>query len=435
MNLSNPRQQALIVLKKVFIEGQSLSALLPQQLEELKKTIDRALAQEIIYGVVRWYPRLEFLLHQLMQKPLKKKDKPVELIIFIGLYQLIYMRVPDYAAINETIGLINRKKQAWAAGLVNGVLRSFVRDKAALIEKADQDDVAKTAHPEWLVLRLKHDWPEDYLDIIDANNGRAPMTLRVNARQQSREQYLELCENQNIEVQATSFSPYGLCLKSPVDVKALPGFAEGSVSVQDEAAQLASVLIDVQPDQRVLDACAAPGGKTAAILESAPNSVRVLAIDNNEDRLSLVNQTLERLKLNAEVQCVDASIMDKTWAAETFDRILLDVPCSATGVIRRNPDIKFFRRDEDISVLVETQAKILNSAWKVLRQRGMLLYATCSIMRDENENQIVSFLNRTSDACEVKIPALWGLEQTAGRQILPGQDNMDGFYYALLQKK
>ncbi|MDH5218552.1 MAG: 16S rRNA (cytosine(967)-C(5))-methyltransferase RsmB [Gammaproteobacteria bacterium] len=431
--MENPRAVAAKILQQIIFDGRSLSSLIPQQLSCIDESKDKALAQAIVFGVMRWFETLDFITVGLLKSPLKEKDKDILVLMLMGIYQLRDMRVPEYAAISETVKLVPKKKRIWAKGLLNAVLRQYQRNKKEIEETVADDLEAKTSHPGWLLERLQTDWPDKWSDIIDANNSQGTMTLRVNVHKNTRNEYLALLSEKGVEAEPTRFSDYGIVLTSAVDVNMLPGFDKGLVSVQDEAAQLAAQLLAPQKGDLILDACSAPGGKTAALLEREPGA-RVTALDVSPQRLEQVEQTLRRLSLKAETRAADAKSLADIFPAAHFDRILLDVPCSATGVIRRNPDVKFHRTSDDIVAVVETQKEILDAAWKVLKPGGVLLYATCSIIRDENDKQIAKFIQQNSDAQEITISADWGIAVNAGRQIIPGQNGMDGFYYALLCK-
>jgi 16S rRNA (cytosine967-C5)-methyltransferase len=421
------------ILVEVIREGQSLSTVLPPALETLTKPSDRSLLQEYCYGVLRWYFRLEAISGLLLRKSFKSRDADIHYLLLLGLYQIIYMRVPDHAAVNETVAAVRSLKKNWASGLVNAVLRSFQRDAETLEAKVDQEDTATFSHPEWFVSSLKQDWPQQWREILLANNSRAPMSLRVNERIQDRQAYGERLQQNGITFHIASDARSGLILDKPVDVTELPGFAEGHVSVQDCAAQMAAGLLDTGPGMRVLDACAAPGGKTAHILERQADLEELVALDIDQDRLNRVEENLARLGLQARLLCGDAGQQD-WWDGIQFNRILLDVPCSATGVIRRHPDIKVLRRAKDIDKLVQRQKQILETTWNMLAQGSKLVYATCSVLARENTEQLQTFLESHNDARELPIEAGWGQACSVGRQILPGEDEMDGFYYAVLQK-
>ena len=431
----NPRLIAVKALAEVIKDNRSIGVVLSRHLEKLENSSDRGLAQDLVYGVARWYPRIEYFIQQLLTGALKPKDFELKLLIAVGVYQLAFSRVPVYAAINETVKQVKPLKRDWARALVNGVLREFDRHRADLEKKMKHDEVAQTAHQQWFIDCLKRDWPEDYLTILAANNQHPPMSLRVNCQKTSRAEFLQKLSAAEFPGHGISELDYGVQLESPTNVENIPGFFEGHVSIQDGAAQFASQLLKLEPGQRVLDACAAPGGKTAAILEQQADLVEVVALEVKEPRVRLIENTLSRLHLNATVQCADAVEVEKWWDGEFFDRILLDVPCSATGVIRRNPDIKILRTASDVQALEETQAKLLSAIWPTLKPGGRLVYSTCSVLRVENEGQLARFLAAHADAKEIKIHANWGKLGDIGRQILPGDNGMDGFYYACLTKQ
>lgn len=430
----NARTAAAAVLARILSQGSSLSAALPPALAKLRAPAERALAQELCYGALRWYPRLAAVLDGLLDKPLKARDADVRCLLLLGLYQLIYMRIPDHAAVTETVMAAKALSKPWAGGLVNAILRGFLRDRERLLFEADRDAAAVAAHPAWLLENIKAAWPDDWQAIIAANNRRPPMALRVNARQTGRDDYLARLAQAGMTASPAPHTSHGVILDQPVDVERLPGFGAGEVSVQDGAAQLAAPLLDVRPGQRVLDACAAPGGKTAHLLESQ-SDIDLTALDSDAGRLRRVEENLRRLRLHARVTQGDAALPDGWWDGVPFDRILLDAPCSATGVIRRHPDIKLLRRPEDIDALARTQQHILEALWPLLKPGGMLLYATCSILPQENEQQMTRFLSAHTDAVEQGIDAAWGQRLSAGRQILPGEYDMDGFFYACVRKR
>jgi 16S rRNA (cytosine967-C5)-methyltransferase len=423
---------AALILHEV-LQGRSLSDALPRHLNKCSEPRDRSLVQELCYGVMRWLPRLQALLQQLLKKPLKPKDRDINALLLLGLYQLLYLRIADHAAVYQTAGAAERLRKRWAVGLINGVLREFQRRQDELLQLIEQDPVARYAMPEWLLTRLRQIWPDQWRERVAALNGRPPMGLRVNRLQGSREDYLVQLKMAGIKAVAIDGTDAGLVLEHAVDVQALPGFAAGRISVQDGAAQLAAQSLDLQSGQRVLDACAAPGGKTGHILETA-QPLDLTAVDRDQTRLQQVSENLQRLALTAEVQVGDAAQPAGAWTQTRYDRILLDVPCSATGVIRRHPDIKYLRRPEDIDQLVQLQRRILHSIWPLLKPGGLLLYATCSLLPEENELQVARFLDQQGDARESVIQASWGLACRVGRQVPPGMHDMDGFYYARLEK-
>jgi 16S rRNA (cytosine967-C5)-methyltransferase len=424
-------------LSRVLQDGQSLTAALDHAFLGIESTKDRAFIQALCYGVCRQYHRLDFILSQLLDKPLKDID--VKALALVGLYQLNFMRVKPHAAVSETV--LAARKKPWAKSLINAVLRTYLREQEALEHKADQVKSAALSHPDWLIKRIEEDWPEQAQRILLENNQQPPMVLRVNLAKTSREHYLQLLTMQDIAAEAVSFCASAIRLEKPVPVDALPGFAEGLASIQDTAAQLAAGLLDVMPGHRVLDVCAAPGGKTAHILESQLQLKELVAVDIDESRMQRVSENLQRLNLSATLLVGDATNPDVWWNGKLFDRILLDAPCSALGVIRRHPDIKILRRAEDIGQLQMLQKAILEAVWPLLAPGGLMVYATCSILKQENEQQIEAFLAAHSDAIELPLdPGFclegvdWGVARVCGRQITTGDSAMDGFYYARISK-
>jgi ribosomal RNA small subunit methyltransferase RsmB len=422
------------VLAEVLGKGVSLDAALAPMLEHLSEERERRLAKALCYGTLRWYPRLNALALALLRKGLRTKDMDVYCLILIGLYQLTQSHVPGYAAVAATTAAARKLAKSWATGLINALLRRYQREELRLRPWVEKNLAARYAHPAWLLKRLQGDWPDHWQAIAAAGNRHPPMTVRVNARKGTREDYLQRLGAAGMMARACTHSDVGVVLGQAVDVDKLPGFVVGAVSVQDEAAQLAVPLLNLAPNLRVLDACAAPGGKTTHMLEAQPSLGDVVGLDLDARRLSLATQNLQRLGLNARLVVGDALQSAVWWDEMPFDRILLDAPCSATGVIRRHPDIKVLRSPEDIGALAEHQLALLQALWPLLRRSGMLLYATCSVLAEENERVIGKFLASRHDAGEVPIDAPWGRRRCHGRQLLPGEDDMDGFFYARLKK-
>jgi len=427
------RARAARVLSGVT-EGRSLADILPPVLDAMAEARQRALLQELVYGTLRWYYRLDALLGQLLRKSLKQKDDDLRCLLLTGLYQLDQLAMPQRVAVNETVEAVRDLGKSWAGGLVNAVLRNFQRHSPALLANLADNPQAYYAHPAWMIRRLQEHWPHDWAGILAANNARPPFCLRVNRQQMTRAEYLELLDEQSLAATALPHTTQGILLEYPVPVALLPGFAAGSVSVQDGGAQLAAVLLQLAPGQRVLDACAAPGGKTAHILESEPRLRGLTAIDIDAQRLQRVAGNLSRAGLRTELVRGDAAEPSSWWDGDYYDRILLDAPCSATGVIRRHPDIKLLRKADDIDGLALQQGRLLQALWPLLAPGGMLLYCTCSVLAEENTRQIEHFLAAMPDAREVTVAAAWGRVCRHGRQLLPGDDNMDGFYFACLRK-
>ncbi|MEJ2621257.1 MAG: 16S rRNA (cytosine(967)-C(5))-methyltransferase RsmB [Candidatus Thiodiazotropha sp.] len=431
--MSNPRSLAARVIEGL-LNGQSLSETIPKYLAGISDPRDSSLVQEIAYGVMRHFVQLDALSRRLLSKPLKNKDRDVAALILIGLYQLLYLRVADHAAVHETAGAAKQLGKKWAVGLINGVLRSFQRQQESLLKAVAEQPEVTYELPVWLLEKLRRQWPDGWQARVRALNERPPMSLRVNLTQQSLADYRQILQQAGIEAAAIPYTEAGLTLAQPIDVAKLPGFECGWVSVQDGAAQLAAALLDAQPAQQVLDACAAPGGKSCHILERQP-TVELTALDLSAERLLRVEENLQRLELRAEVVVGDAAHPEGAWANRLYDRILLDVPCSATGVIRRHPDIKQLRRASDIPTLVKLQGEILRAVWPLLKVGGRMVYVTCSVLADENHHQLVRFLAEQADAKAIQLEVEWGEACEVGRQILPGQDGMDGFFYAALVKQ
>lgn len=429
----NPRLAAAKALAAVLSGKASLNSSLPTQLDKVEDR-DRGFTQDLAFGTARWQPRLSALAEKLLQKPFKAADADVEALLLVGLYQLLYTRVPAHAAIGETVGCAEKLKKPWAKGLLNAVLRNAQRESETIFAELERDPVVRTAHPRWLQKSLKAFWPEQWEAICEANNAHPPMILRVNRRHHSRDDYLGLLTEAGIAATPCVYSRDGIILEAAADVRSLPGFAEGWISVQDEAAQLAADLLDLAPGQRVLDACCAPGGKTCHILEAEPALAGVVAVDLEAKRLVRVKENLERLGLNAELIAADGRDTEKWWDGKPFQRILLDAPCSATGVIRRHPDIKLTRQPDDIVALAQLQGELLDAMWKTLEVGGILLYATCSTLPTENTEVIAAFLERTPGARELDLATTAGIKQPHGRQLLAQQGGHDGFYYAKLIK-
>lgn len=429
----NPRLAAAKALAAVLNGKASLNSSLPTQLDKVEDR-DRGFTQDLAFGTARWQPRLSALAAKLLQKPFKAADADVEALLLVGLYQLLYTRVPAHAAIGETVGCADKLKKPWAKALLNAVLRRAQRESEALLAELEHDPVVRTAHPRWLQKSLKAIWPEQWEAICAANNAHPPMILRVNRRHHSRDAYLQLLAGAGINATPCGYSTDGIVLEAAADVRSLPGFGEGWISVQDEAAQLAADLLDLAPGQRVLDACCAPGGKTCHILEVEKDLAGVVAVDLEAKRLVRVRENLARLGLSAELIAADGRDTATWWDGKPFQRILLDAPCSATGVIRRHPDIKLTRQPHDIAALAVLQGELLDALWPTLEVGGILLYATCSTLPTENTEVIQAFLARTSGARELDLATTAGIKQPHGRQLLAQEGGHDGFYYAKLIK-
>lgn len=423
----NDRLQAYEILLKL-LESKTPLIYLLQTTKDLSP-----LTKEICFGVCRHYYRLEAIANSLMDK--RPKSFEVWLILLIGLYQLHFMKKPDYAVVKETVALLGQTKKSWAKGLVNAVLRTFCREQTTLLAKLENDSHFKYGHPDWFIKQLKKDWPQHWQTILKANDTHPPMSLRVNQQLSARTAYLKQLEEHGIEAVAQNYSSVGITLNKPCNVQDLPDFAQGKISVQDESAQLAVSLLALKPGLKLLDACCAPGGKTCHILEAEPQLATCIALDVDANRLKRVAENLARLNLQATLLQGDGLKPETWWNGQLFDRILLDAPCSATGVIRRNPDIKLLRTETEIIQIAKLQNSLLESLWPLLAPEGLLVYATCSVMNQENECQINRFLASHDDCQFMQAEQAWGYATGHGWQILPGTTSGDGFFYSVLKKQ
>lgn len=425
------RACAATLCYQVIDQGKSLSDVLPKAQQQFSNPADKALLAELCFGLMRHLPQLDYIAQQLMSKPLVKDLRPLQHLIYLGIYQLQFMRIPDHAAVGETVEAARQLKGQKLTKLINAVLRQFQR-KPELADVSAAPLPVQSNHPSWLVQSLQQAYPTDWQQLIAANQQKAPLWLRVNTAQVSVDEYLAALTAAGIEFQTPHVQlPQAVLLNKACDVTQLPGFADGWFSVQDLSAQFAALLLAPQNGERVLDACCAPGGKTAHLLELSPQA-QVLALDRDAERLLRVHDNLQRLQLQAKVVAADAAALTQWWDGQLFDKILLDVPCSATGVIRRHPDIRWLRKKADIPALATLQADILRQCWQTLAPGGTLLYATCSVLPDENLAQVEQFLAQTPDAEPVPLQP-W--HDAWYWQRLPGQDDGDGFFYAKLQKK
>lgn len=429
-NELDTRVAAAKVLAKVLREGISLTAALGQMSWRVAAK-DQGLLQELCFGVARFAPAFDVLADKLLTSPIKNKEAEVKALLYLGFYQLDHTRIPDHAAINSVVNATKLLKKPWATGLLNGVLRRYLREKDELAAQLSPNPQYRLGHPRWLLDMMKKAWPDHWEAICAANNAHPPLTLRVNRRHLSREAYSAALENAHSLGQ---FSEDALTLDAATNVEMLPGYAEGHFAVQDEAAQLSAGLLELEPGHRVLDACAAPGGKSCHILEHEPALSELVAIDIDAERMTRVEQNLARLGLSATLKVGDAAAVSEWWDGQPFDRILLDAPCSATGVIRRHPDIKLLRRADDIAKLAKLQQKMLKALWPTLKSGGKLVYATCSVLPQENEKTLRDFLANTPDAQMLAIDGQFGHPRPFGRQLFPQEGGHDGFYYCVLHK-
>lgn len=381
----------------------------------------RAITQDLSYGVLRHYGQLQAVLEQLLERRLE--DESVRCLLLAALYQLEHGKASEYAVVDHAVKAAVKMKKAWAKGLVNAVLRNFLRRREALLAAIADNEVARYSYPQWWIEKLKQDYPAEWTAILEAGNRHPPLTLRVNRRRVSSAEYLHKLED--LAIGAHPLGTSAIMLDQPVPVEKLPGFLEGDVSVQDYGAQFAAELLDVHDGMRVLDACCAPGGKTGHVLETA--AVAMTAVDSDEIRLARTRSNLDRLGLSAKLVKGDSGNPGTWWDGQPFDRILADVPCSASGIVRRHVDIKWLRREADLNSFTAQQAQILRGLWHTLANGGKLLYVTCSIFIEENQRQIDAFLAEQADARQLPLAGL------RDGQLLPSADH-DGFFYALLQK-
>ena len=430
---TDPRGAAVEVLLAVLNRGRSLDRALAEHGPRGDDPRDVALCRAIAYGVLRYHRRLGAIRDHFLRSRLKSRDQDMALLLEIGFFQLTEMDIPAHAAVSETVAVARRRGKPWAAKLINAVLRRFQRDSAACLQAVDADPARQASVPDWLLAHLRRDWPDDWQALLAAQNTRAPMTLRVNRRRTSRDAYLERLAAEGIGARALAGFEDALVLDNAVAVSALPGFAAGDCSVQDAVAQWAAPLLAATEGDRVLDACAAPGGKAAHVLEHA--QVSLLAADIDAERLQRVEETCARLGLSATVRVADASDPGQWPAQERFDRILIDAPCSGTGVIRRHPDIKWLRREADIAHLAVRQRALLDTLWPRLAPGGRLVYCTCSVLRAENESVIEAFVGDQDDVKVVPPAPPVGRPVGHGHQVLTGEAGVDGFYYACLDKR
>jgi 16S rRNA (cytosine967-C5)-methyltransferase len=426
----NLRADAAKVLHQILEEGQSARECLP--LAQLPhKEQDKAWLQEMVYGVLRNLPILQFWLRQLLDKPLKNRFKIVEQLIMLGFYQLAFSRVSQHAAVSETVAACQPLNTLAMKGLVNAILRTFIREEMSL-QEAPNKQIA-SGLPKWLYKKLEAEYQNDFSGLVANMQVKAPIWLRVNSQKTTHSDFLSELEKANIEFSQSPEHPEAIILSKGYDITSLPGFDSGWFAVQDGAAQLAAHYLKPQQDESILDCCAAPGGKTCHLIEFQPNMAKTVALEIDEKRATKIQENLVRLGHNADIVIGDASTPEKWWDGELFDRILLDAPCSATGIIRRHPDIKWLRKAKDIEILVNLQKQILDAIWPLVKPGGTMLYATCSILPEENHLQIADFLSRTSNAL-LDNTFHNDSEDKLGKQILPGDQQMDGFYYARLLK-
>ena len=431
------RAVAAEVIDAVVSKGQSLDAAIAANESRLPPD-DRPLLRMLCYGVLRCYWQLQGWIDQLLDRPLKRRDSVINALLAVGLFQLEKTRIPDHAAVSQTVEAARQLRRPKLAGLLNACLRRFQREAIGAREATDEESCWN--HPQWLIDRIRQDWPGDWESVLTANNEQAPMWLRVNSSRSTTDDYVDRLAQESIEAARFDAIPGALCLSQPCGVDNLPGFRDGDVSVQDAAAQIAARWLMGTTRGRILDACAAPGGKTGHLLEIGGGDVELTALDSDAQRIEAVRETVDRLGLDATIRVADASKPEEWWDGVEFDGVLLDAPCSATGVIRRHPDIKLLRRASDIAALGELQRAMLKALWAVLKPGGRLLYVTCSTLAAENDEVTGAFLRDHGDAMEDDVLPNNNIRdlmrrKACGYQVLPGNERLDGFYFACLKKK
>ena len=431
--MSDTRALAAEVLAAVALRGTSLREQLRPAQAKLADARDRALLTALCNEGARWWLRFDKALDELLQQPLRKREPALHALLVLGLVQLEILRLPPHAAVAATVEATRALGRGGFAKLANAVLRRWLRERDAINAQLERNVETRSAHPRWLIEALAHDWPEQADAILAADNASSPPMLRVNTQRTTRDRMLAALVEAGCEAQPHAFLRDAVTLAANTDVTRLPGFAEGHFSVQDGAAQCAADLLDLRDGLRVLDACAAPGGKACHALERA--DVQLVALDADARRVDSIRTNLDRLGLHCDVRTGDAGDPAKWWGGKPFDRILLDAPCSATGVIRRHPDIKLHRRAGDIAQLAAGQRRLLDALWPLLAQGGRVIYATCSLLREENERVVETFLSTHADARALPVELPAGHKAGAGWQILPGEGGLDGMFYAVLEKR
>lgn len=431
----NVRLIATRLLTGLLSQQGSIASLLPEAQKQISER-DTRLLQQLCYGCTREFFRLDALAQHLLKKPFQSNDYDLYAVLLLGLYQLRELRIPEHAVVHETVELTQLLNKDWAKGLINAVLRRYQREAITLDQTLSQhSDAYHWNHPQWMLDKLQHNWPDHWQSILVQNDIKGPLTVRVNKHLLSRDAYLDKLHQENIGAKAGAMCEQAIILDEAMDVHLLPGFDQGWCSVQDEAAQLSGYLLGAQADERILDACAAPGGKLGQLLELLPDSTSVTALELSETRSHRIRDNLQRLNFSHRCQLIngDAASQD-WWDGALYDRILLDAPCSGSGVIRRNPDIKLLRQNEDLIKLAGLQLSILNNLWSLLKPGGTLLYATCSVFPQENERIIERFCKQQPNAQHQLLELPWGIACQLGQQFFPQFHSHDGFFYAKLIK-
>ena len=426
-----PRAVAAQIVKQVAQDKRSLDPVLEEHLKRNNK--DSALIHELAAGTLRWWWRLTAQADELLDKPLKSKDLDLYCLIMVGLYQLQFTRIPDHAAVSQTVNASKLIGKQWSNKLVNALMRRFIREGDVITEQFKHDPTFVYSHPDWMIEKLKVDWPDDWNKVLAANNEQQNLTVRVNNQKATVDQVCHSLQQQQIEFSKAQDSPVGIRVLDKTKIWQSQLWRDGLVCVQDESAQLTAYMTKLEPGMRVLDACAAPGGKTCHLLERQPE-LELLALEIEPVRLERLKQNLDRLNLDCETKVADAGDPKSWWDARQFDLILIDAPCSGSGVINKHPDIKHLRRVTDIEQNIQSQRLLLDKLWPVLKTGGQLLYCTCSVFRQENDQQAQWFINKYANAKELTLDDRFGRKMPFGRQRLPSDYESDGFYYVGFRK-
>jgi len=430
--MTDTRALAAQALADVALRGASLRDAMERYAPKLPDARDRALLMALLSDGARWWLRFDAALDRLLDKPLRQKEPAIHALLVLGLVQLEILQLPDYAAVAATVQAARALQRPRHAGLVNAVLRRWQRERTELLAALDAKPQTRHAHPAWLAKAIARDWPVQADAVMASDNLEPPLMLRVNRRRTDRESLIERLRLDGYTADAHPWLADGIVLPHSTDVTRMPGFAAGEFAVQDGAAQIAGDLADLQRGQRVLDACAAPGGKACHLLER--EDIALTALEFEPKRAQRITQNLDRLGLTADIVIGDAGDPSAWWNGQAFDRILIDAPCSATGVMRRRPDVRLHRRDSDIAPMVAQQRRILEALWPLLAPGGKLVYITCSLLREENEAVVNDWLEGRQDARAASFSLPAGQPAAVGWQVLPGDGDLDGMYYAVLEK-
>ena len=428
----NSRSLCVIHLKKIIYEGASITQVTNKIRGTYLNHRDQARILSTIYGILRNYYSLSSITNLYLRKKLRNKDKDIQCILLCMVYELLHTCTPKYAVISENVQVARNIKKNWATGMINAIGRNILNDNRT--SEINVSNETKYNHCNWMIDLIKNDWPDSWEEILNENNLQPPFTIRTIKKNIDHEKYKTILANAGIKFEQCEFAPLGLVIKNKLQARELPLFNNGAFIVQDEAAQLATELVCYTKEKKnILDVCAAPGGKTSALLDSLLTPANLVALDIHHNRLKILEENLKRLNFSCQIKQLDAT-QRNIFPKNSFDYIMLDAPCSSSGVIRRHPDIKIKKNADNLLTTIELQTKLLTNVWKLLEQNGILLYTTCSVFKKENDDIILRFLETHENAELIPIKTEWGLETKAGRQILPGMSNADGFFFSKIKK-